>query len=507
MLIFNFFIYYALIITMKNRSSLKVNAIFNTIYQILILIVPLITTPYISRVLGASNNGIYANFYSLVQYFVLVTTFGFVDYGTKAIAEKRDSNREKTINFYSIYIAKIILGFICLVFYIVTILTFFKKSDWLFALCFSVYIFSAMIDPLFYFQGEEKFVSICIRNLILKVISTICVFIFVRSENDLFIYTIILGLSQLLSIIIIFPGIKFKNFEKVSLKDLNIKKSLICAFPYFVPSLAVTLFSYVNQTLIGFLGGNDEESGYFAQSVKIIQILACIPSSLNILMLSRISYLNSVSNEVEIRRKIKKTLEAFWIISWPILFGLCGICSIFIPIFLGEGYESCIVLIYIMCPTIILGPLNGLYGNLYFRPKNKIWTQTYIILFSALLNLILCFILIPSLGGIGTSIGRIVAEFMQLPLLMFFSRKYMDNKMVFKVGIKSFFSSSVMFIMIYFLKNYLVIAINNSILILIILILAGIIIYLISELILKEEFLITNLKLVFNTIIRHNKRR
>lgn len=487
------------------KSSLKINAIFNTIYQILILIVPLITTPYVSRVLGAANNGVYANFYSLVQYFVLVTTFGFVDYGTKVIAEHRDSNKEKTINFYSIYLAKVILGLICLIFYIFTILIFFNKGDWIFALSFSIYIFSAMIDPLFYFQGEEKFVSICVRNLILKVISTICVFVFVRSENDLLTYTIILAISQLLSIIIIFPGINFKSFEKISFSDLNIKSALIKAFPYFVPSLAVTLFSYVNQTLIGFLGGNDEESGYFAQSVKIIQILACIPSSLNILMLSRISYLNAANNEAEIRKKIKKTIEAFWIISLPILFGLCAICSIFIPIFLGEGYDSCVVLIYIMSPTIIFGPLNGLYGNLYFRPKNKIWVQTYIILFSALLNLILCFLLIPQFGGVGTSIGRIVAEFMQLPLLMFFSRKYMDNKTTFKVGVKPFISSVIMFAVIYILKIFLCDIITNQYVFLGVLIIVGILVYVIFELLLREDFLITNFKILLSQLVRHKR--
>ena len=91
-------------------KSIKINAIFNAIYQILSMLVPLITAPYISRVLGPDNNGIYSYFYSIVTYFVLVATFGFADYGTKAIAEVRDDREKRSKTFFSIMLNKLFLG-------------------------------------------------------------------------------------------------------------------------------------------------------------------------------------------------------------------------------------------------------------------------------------------------------------------------------------------------------------------------------------------------------------
>lgn len=483
---------------MEKKHSLKVNAIFNALYQVLILIVPIITTPYISRILGADNNGIYANFYSIVQYFVLVTTFGFVDFGTKKIAEFRDNKIDKARYFYSIFLAKIVLGSICLISYIIMSYFLFGQNYFLFSLVFSFYILSSMIDPTFYFQGEERFVSICVRNLILKIISTILIFVFVNDSNDLFVYALILAFSQMFSILIIFPSIKFKELGKIKFSELQILDSIKSSFAYFVPSLAVTLFSYVNQTLIGFFGKSDAESGYYAQAVKIIQILASIASSLNIIMLSRISYLNSINDENQIKDKIKKSFEVFWVIACPIMFGLCSIARIFIPLFLGSGYEKCVVLIYILSPTIIIGPINGLYGNLYFRPKNKIRQQTYIILFSAFINLILCFCLIPKFESIGTSIGRITAEFMQLPLLMFFSRRYMDNKLVLKTSIKPLISGLIMFTITFLLQIILEQIFINDIVSLIIIIFIGVFIYLFFEIIFKESILIKYFKDTIN---------
>lgn len=485
---------------MKNSNSLKINAIFNTLYQILILIVPLITAPYVSRVLGAANNGIYANFYSLVQYFVLFTSFGFTEYGTKKIAESRDFINNKTALFFSIYLTRIILGLMSLLAYIGTIFLCFDKSQRSFGLIYLIYIIAAMIDPVFYFQGEEKFVSICIRNFIIKLLSTILIFIFVKSESDLVVYTLILVLSQVMSALIILPSINFRSFSKIKFFDLKIKITLKNSFAFFVPSLAVTLFTYLNQTLLGFLGNDNLDSGYFSQAVKIIQILACIPSSLNIIMLSRISYLTANNNIEEIKIKIKKTFQVFWAIAWPIFFGLCAISSVFIPLFLGEGYEECVLLVCLLSPTIIFGPLNGLYGNLYFKPQNKIRVQTGIIFASAILNLILCIILIPTYGSVGSSVGRIAAEFLQLPLLMFFSRKYMDNKLTFLSGLKAFVNSLVMFIIVMLIKKYIVLLISNEFIILIILIIVGFICYSLLEIITKDEVVITNLKIIINRI-------
>ena len=135
----------------KKTVSLKINAIFNGIYQILALLVPLITTPYISRVLGPGPNGQYAFFYSIVSYFVIFVTFGFVDFGTKVIAETRNDCYKKTINFVSISVCKLLLGGICLIVYLTLMIPLYISNIAIIQLIliFSLYIISAAIDHLF----------------------------------------------------------------------------------------------------------------------------------------------------------------------------------------------------------------------------------------------------------------------------------------------------------------------------------------------------------------------
>lgn len=489
----------------KKTVSLKINAIFNGIYQILALLVPLITTPYISRVLGPGPNGQYAFFYSIVSYFVIFVTFGFVDFGTKVIAETRNDCYKKTINFVSISVCKLILGGICLIVYLTLMIPFYISNIVIIQLIliFSLYIISAAIDPVFYFQGEEMFISICLKNLFLKLISTIFIFIFVKSQADLRIYSLILALSQLSSILFLFFGLNKKNFTCIKLKDLQILDNFKKSIPFFIPTLAVSLFTYLNQTILGFLV-SELESGYYSQALKVITILSTFSSSISIIMLSRISYLKSQNNLVEIEQKISKSFQALYFISLPILFGLCAISDVFVPLFFGNGYDKCVYIIYILSPTILFSPLNTLYGNIFYRPFNKIRIQTIAIFVASIVNVILSFILIPLYASIGAAISRIIAEFTQLPILIYFARKEIKIGKIIQVSLKPLFSSLIMFLLVYLLNiSLLKYFAGLEILLLLLLIAAGGITYLILEVIFKDDFILSNI----NALIAYIKKK
>lgn len=487
---------------MEKKHSFKTNAILNAVYQVFLLIVPLVTTPYISRVLGPAQNGVYSNLYSFSQYFVLVATFGLLEYGTVQIAKNRDNPENKTKQFLSIYITKLILGGICSLLYILTSYLLYDRTTFYLSLIFTILIINTAIDPLFYFQGEERFINICIKNIILKVLTMVFVFIFVKKPDDLYIYALILSLGCLVSTLVLIPSINFKEFTKVHLTFNDFLDTFKNSFAFFVPSLATTLFTYLNQTLIGEMGSNPDDSGYFAQTVRIVQILAVVAASLSTIMLSRISYLNTIHDEEQIQRKIKKTFQAFWVISAPLFFGVIVVASDFIPLFLGEDYEACIMLLYILSPVIFLSPLNGFYGNLYFRPKNKIWTQTFIILGAAILNLIISVILIPYYGAIGTAIGRLIAEFCQLPFLIFFSRKYIKLKDLLLTSIKPLISGLIMFACVFLFKYYGASLVSSTGISVLIMVAIGVVVYGSLELLLKDEIVFENVKLVFNKIFK-----
>ncbi len=480
---------------LTTTNSIKINAIFNSIYQILTMIVPLITAPYISRVLGVENNGLYSYYFSIVTYFVIFATFGFNDFGTKYIAEIRDNKEKVNSRFWSISYSKLILGLIVLVVYFIFSFCLFSsdKIAITLLLILSGYILSAVIDPTFFFQGNERFVSVSLRNIVIRVLTTIAIFCFVRGVNDLYIYALILSLGQVLASLIMFFSFKGSGIKKPKLFKEDFIESFRGSLGYFLPSLAITLFTTLNQTLLGAFGYEGEESGYYGQALKIINILSTFIGSINIIILSRISYLQSLNDEEKLKEQIRKIFQVFWIASIPVTLGLIAITPTFLPAFLGEGYSKSTICTLILSCVVFLSPLNGLIGSVYFRPKNKIYLQTLFIIIASLANVVICVVLIPTYKSYGASIGRIFADILQLPLLVIFSRKYLNYPKLLKTIVKPLISGIVMFIPVYFFVNYLSfnvwLRIFSGIFI-------GVFTYYFMELLLRDSFVINNTKIV-----------
>ena len=483
-------------------KSIKINAIFNGIYQILALLTPLLTTPYISRVFGASLIGKYSYYYSYLSYFTLIAAFGFSNYGVKVISEHRDNKYLRSQDFWGIMLSKGLLSTLCLfVYLIITFSIFDDSSSRMLFLSMALYIVAIMVDPTFYFQGEEKFVSVSLRNIFIRILSLVLVFSVIRDSSDLVWYALIMSGSSLLSTSIMFFSFKKEDIGKPNWRDLNIKKHMWQSFSFFAPSLAVSLFQVLNQNLLGIIGQDDAQNGYYSEAMKFVTLLASLAGSISVIMLSRMSYLYEIKDEKQIRDKTIKTFQAFWAVALPCTFGLAAINQYLIPVFLGSGFEGTIPVLYIVCPIIIFSPLNGLFGSIYFRPVNKIWTQTYIIFFAAFLSVIANLILIGPYKAIGCAIGSLIAEFSQFPLLLYYSRKTIKPSMVFGAAIKPFDSSLIMFAITFASGQLMTDASVNKYVVLVAMILIGISSYALASILFKDEFVMMMLK----TVIRKTK--
>ncbi len=480
-----------------DSKSLKINSLVNGINQILTLIVPLITTPYISRIFGASLIGKYSYYYSYLSYFTLIASFGFSLYGTKLVSENRNNKEARSNAFWGIMVSKAMVSFISLLSFLTLIGLLKGDSDSkTLLLSMSLYIVAILVDPTFYFQGQEKFVSISLRNIFIKIISLILIFSLVKSSSDLLLYSYILSCSSLLSTAIMFLSFRKNEICKLNWKQLNIKEILWQSFSFFGPSLASSLFLVLNQNLLGIIGKDDAENGYFSEAQKFVNILASLSGSISIVMLSRMSFLYETKNQKEIEDKIYKTFEAFWAVSFPCAFGLAVINPYLIPTFLGAQFTGSIPVLYVLCPIVVLSPLNSLFGSIYFKPANKIWTQTYIMLFSAIISIIFDLILIKPYKAIGCAIGSVIAEASQLPLLIYYSRKEIKPSMVFGTAIKPFDSSLIMFIITFVFGKLMTDASVNKYVVLVGMILIGIISYVLVSILFKNEFVMMMLKTV-----------
>ena len=267
-------------------SGLKKNFLYQTGYQILTTALPVITSPYLSRVLGSEGLGIYSYTSSIVNYFVLFAMMGLNNYGTRSIALVRNDREKLNNTFSEIYYLQIILSLISFISYYVFIL-YFMKSNLIIYVIQSILIINCSLDIGWFYFGMEKFKVTVTRNTVVKIITLILIFIFVKEENDLWKYILIMTLGVLLSEIILFKDLK--NF--VSFKLVRINKIISHFRPclmLFIPILAMSVYHQMDKTMLGILSSYTE-TGYYYNADKIINIPMGIITGLGIVSLPRIS--------------------------------------------------------------------------------------------------------------------------------------------------------------------------------------------------------------------------
>ena len=280
------------------KKSVKKNYIYNLIYQILVMIIPLITTPYLSRVLGAENIGIYSYTLSITTYFILFGSLGVAMYGQREIAYVQDNKDKRSKTFYEIFIMRIITLFISLIIFYIT---FCIKGEYnVYYKILILEIIANAIDISWYFQGLEEFKKTVIRNTIVKLISVVCIFVLVKNNNDLNKYFAIYVLSNVIGNLSLWLYIP-KYTSKVKLNELKVIRHLKPTIILFIPQVATQIYTVLDKTMIGAIIADKSEVGYYEQAQKIIKLLMTIATSLGTVMMPRIAATYSKGNKEKVR--------------------------------------------------------------------------------------------------------------------------------------------------------------------------------------------------------------
>lgn len=388
-------------------NQLKKNFLYNIVYQILILILPLITIPYVSRVLNADGIGIYSYTYSIISYFMLISMLGINNYGNRVIAKVRDDKEQLSQTFFSIYFIQLFMTILMIICYTLFVFLFVKEYKNI-ALLQSIYLFSNLFDINWFFFGIEKFKVTITRSTVLKVLSMILIFIFIKSKNDVWLYTLLLSGSTFLSQLLLFPFLKKEiKFMRITFND--VKKHIRPCLTLFIPVIAVSLYKIMDKIMLGALT-NVTEVGYYEQAEKIITIPIGIVTALGTVMLPRISNLVSKGNKDSVYRYIKKSMNFMMFLSIPICFGLMAISSDFIQVFLGNNFEKSSFLICYLAITIIFISFANVIRTQYLIPMEKDRVYINSVIIGAIINLVINAILIPKYQSIGACIGTIFAE-------------------------------------------------------------------------------------------------
>lgn len=390
------------------KTSIKRNILYNTFYQVLTLILPFITAPYISRVIGAAGIGTYSYTLSIQTYFSMFAALGTASYGIREIARNRDDEYKRSKIFWEIELLTVITTTICLIGWMVVIGI--SNEYKIFFVILTMNLINTMFDISWFFAGMEQFKYTIIQNTFFKILGVVALFIFVKRPEDVTLYVLIMSLSTLLGTISMWLYLP-KFIKKIKFKELKVfphfKETLI----YFIPTIATSVYTVLDKTLIGVITKEPKQNGYYEQAIKIINMASAVTfASLNTVLSSRNSYLFIEKKEDEIKKKINLSINYILFLGIGMVLGLMAVTDKFVPIFYGKGYDEVITLIKILSPLIIIIGISNCLGSQYYNPAGLRNRSAKFIIAGACTNLILNLILIPNFRARGAAVATIIAE-------------------------------------------------------------------------------------------------
>ena len=467
------------------KKSIKKNYIYNLFYQIITVILPVITAPYLSRVIGAEAIGIHSYTVSIYSYFGMAGILGTGIYGQKCIATYQNNVENRSKSFYEIFIIRTISMLITLlIFYNL----FARSGEYTYyykILC--IEMFSIIFDISWFYQGLENFKKTVMRSLLIKLLSVALIIILVKQPSDLYLYFYIHAFSTLFANLTLWINLN-KYVQKVRIQNIRLKKHLKNTIIFFIPQVAMQVYNILDKTMIGMITNDVSEVGYYENSQKIIKILLGMVTAMGTVLLPRISSYFSNGEENKINDTIIKSFNFVFFISFPIFTGILIVSTRFAPIFFGENFYRTGELMLYISPIIILIPISNILGIQYMLPTDRNKQYTLAIVLASVVNLIFNILLIPKYNGMGASISTVLAELTVVIVEAYYLRKCFNFKNIFKKTKNYILSSLIMFIGC----SLVPLLLNNNLSIIIIQIILGIVIYIIMLLILKDEFFMNN---------------
>ncbi|MBO1301352.1 MULTISPECIES: oligosaccharide flippase family protein [Enterococcus] len=388
---------------MKNIAR---NFIYQSIFQIMKIVIPIVTIPIVSMALGPAGIGIFNYTNSIAQYFVLVASLGVAMYGNREIALAYNRQEDISKLFWEIVVFKAILTLTVFFIYI-GVVSFLPNSNYFYFQ--SLTILAVLFDISWFFMGIEDFKLTSVSSLFVQIITFVLILLFIKDSNDVGIYILIQTtgtfISQLLVWFFIKPYIKFQK--------INLKKSfshIKGSFEFFIPQVAITLYTNLNKTLLGvFIGAS--AVGFYTNSLTLNTVFITIITTLDIVLLPHMSGLFAKKSIHRIVELMDKTIDLQLFFSLPIMFGMLTVYDKLVPWFFGEKFLFINNVIPFFTPLIVIIPLGMAVSRQYLIPIGKVKEYNKSVIIGAGINIISNLILLPTIGFFGVVISNLLAEF------------------------------------------------------------------------------------------------
>ena len=465
------------------------NYIYSNIYQLLIVITPLITTPFLTRVMGAETLSINSWTANIVQWFVLFGIMGINNYGNREIGKVKDDSVKLSKTFLEIFIMQIITVTISSIVYLIYV--FILDGEYkIIMLLQGITLLSVAFDITWFFYGVGDLKKVTIRNSLVKIIGIILIFMFIRSGDDLVLFVLINTISAVLGQTIMYFELK-KHIKLCKIRFKDIIRHIMPNVGLFIPQIAISIYSVLDITMLGSLYTDIRHVNFYEQSVKLVKMFMFFVTSIGSVMISKIAHSHVNNKHEEIQQVLNKTFSLAIYLSIPMIIGIASVIGIFIVWFLPNEYYVVENMIIAISPIILFISISNVYGIQFMVPTGLTKQYTRSVLAGAIINFIINLNLIPIYGAYGAIIGTVVAECTVTTVQYFTIRNKLKIGIKFKSLIRILLASILMYIV-----SVLIGLIGSNIIINLMQAGFGVITYLMVLFIMKDEFIMSLFKMI-----------
>lgn len=456
------------------------NYLYNVSYNLLAILLPIFTVPYIARVLNPYGVGINSATNSVVTYFLVAGTLGITTYGNREIASVRDDPTKRSQTFWEIELLQIMtisIAYCAFLFY----LFFFQEQFRIYFFYQSFWIIAGLFDVSWFFMGIEDFKKTVVRNMLVKIISACLIFTLVKTTHDIGIYILILSLSQVFGNLTLWSYL-MRMVGKPNFKQLRPLHHLKPSIALFIPQVATMIYLSLNKTML-WKFDSVTAAGYYDYADKITKIALSVVTSLGTVLLPHMSNLYAKKELAKIKEYLVNSAAIMLFLAFALAFGISGISYSFVLKFLTAKFSPVTELLMLEAPVLVLIAMSNMIGYQYLLPTRKTKQFTQSVSLGAIVNIILNIPAIILFGVKGSMVVTVISEIAVTGFQLWVIHKELKISLLFKNYYKYLIAGIVMFIVVFSLDRFYF---TPSYLHLILEIIIGGIIYIVINILLKS---------------------
>lgn len=427
------------------------NYLYNVGYQVLAIIVPLITSYYVSRVLSPDGVGANAFTNSIIQYFMLLANIGIGYYGNREIAYVRENRQAMAKTFWEIQIVKTIMTILSYLAFITFM--FFYQGNQLYMWAQSINLLAVAFDISWLYEGIEDFRRTVLRNTFVKIVSMVAIFVFIKSSSDVALYIAILAISTFLGNLTLWPH-TFKMLPGVNLASLKPLRHFKPTIAMFIPQIATQLYVQLNRTMLGLMV-DQKASGFYQYSDNLVKLILSFVTATGTVMLPHVANAFAKHDMKKVHEMLYKSFDFVSALAYPMMFGIAGVSLTLAPLYYSAKYAPVGPAMLIESIVILMIGWSNVIGTQYLLPVNRVKDFTTSVTIGAVVNIILNFPFISLWGLNGAMWATVLSEVAVTGYQLYVVRKDLDLSLMFQSSWKYLLASGVMFVAVFGMNTHL----------------------------------------------------